>query len=453
VTLAYGPGVSDQGATASTELRKAIVEADKRHVWRPYTPMEAWIATGDPLVIASARGARLFDVDGRSYLDANASWWVATLGHNHPRLIEALTRQAERACHVALAGMAHEPAAMLGAELVQVAPKGLDRVFYSDDGSTALECALKMTMKLHVNEGRTERTRFVSIAGAFHGETLGVTALGGVELFRRPFDAALMSCHRAAPPDDASDEATARALAELEALFDALGGEIAGVVVEPMIQGVTGMRMHGASWLRGLRALCDRHGALLIADEVFTGYGRTGAFWAVDHAGITPDILAIAKGFTSGILPMAATLATARVFDAFLGEPSRALHVGHSYCGHALGCAVAREVLRVFRDEQVMEGVPERAARIQASFARMGALPGTKNARAMGIVGAIDLADDAHYLGSAGWRVFEAARRRGIYLRPLGDVVYVTPPINIALNDLDELLSGVEASVAEVVAP
>jgi len=432
--------------------RREIVDLDRRHVWRPYTPMGPWIERGDPLVIERARGARLFDVDGRSYLDANASWWVATLGHNHPRLVDALTRQAERACHVTLAGVAHEPAARLAEELCAIAPPGLSRVFYSDDGSTALEAAIKMAIKLFRNEGQPGRTRFVALGDAFHGETLGVTALGGVDLFRRPFDAVLMQCHHVPAPVDASEEAAARAGDALDALLADVGHEVAAVVVEPLVQGASGMRIHAPSFLRRARAACDAAGALLIVDEVFTGYGRTGTFWAVDQAGIRPDLVAIAKGFTGGILPMAATLATDRVFDAFLGEPARAFHYGHSYCGHPLGCAVAREVLAVMREEQVVEGVAARAERIAASFQRMGAMPGARGARCIGMIGAVDLAPDASYLGEVGWRASAEARRRGVYLRPLGDVVYVAPPINIALGDLEELLEVVEASVAHALA-
>jgi adenosylmethionine-8-amino-7-oxononanoate aminotransferase len=440
--------VSGSTDGADGARRAAIVDLDRRHVWRPYTPMGPWIESGDPIVVESARGARFVDVDGRSFLDANASWWVATLGHNHPRLVDALVRQAGRACHVTLAGVAHEPAALLAEELCAIAPAGLSRVFYSDDGSTALEAAIKMAIKLFRNEGQSQRTRFVALGGAFHGETLGVTALGGVDLFRRPFDAVLMRCHHVAPPDDASEEAAAGAADALDALLAEIGPEVAAVVVEPLVQGAVGMRMHAPELLRRARAACDAAGALLVVDEVFTGYGRTGTFWAVDQAGVRPDVMAIAKGFTGGILPMAATLATARVFDAFLGEPSRAFHYGHSYCGHPLGCAVAREVLAVMREERVIDGVAERATRIAASFQRMGALSGASRPRALGMIGAVDLAEGASYLGAVGWRAAAEARRRGVYLRPLGDVVYVAPPINIPLADLDELLGVVESSVA-----
>ncbi len=424
--------------------REDIVALDKRHVWHPYTAMAQYIETGDPLVIERASGSRLFDADGRSYIDANSSWWVALLGHGHPRLVEALKRQAETLCHVALAGITHEPAARLAAELAARAPKGLGRVFYSDDGSTALEAAIKIALKLFVNEGKPEKRKFVSLAGAFHGETLGVTSLLGIDVFRRPYAGALMeTVHVPSPARDP------RALEALEALLAKEHRAIAAIVLEPLVQGVDGMLFYDAAYLRAARELTRAHDVLLVVDEVFTGYGRTGTFWACDRAGISPDLLCTAKGFSGGILPFAATLANERVFEAFLGEPARAFHYGHSYAGHALGSAVALEVLAIYRDERIVEGVAVREARIRAAFEAIAARhPHAVRPRALGMIGAIDLAPDAHYLGTVGWRVNTEARKRGVYLRPLGDVVYVAPPLNIPLADLDELLGVVGESIA-----
>lgn len=427
--------------------RAEIVALDKAHVWHPYTPMERYIRETDPLVVARAAGARLYDVDGKSYLDANSSWWVALLGHGHPRLVAALKEQAERLCHVALAGVAHEGAAALAARLAGKAPKGLDHVFFSDDGSTALEAAIKMAVKLFHNVGKPKKTRFVALDGAFHGETIGVTSLLGIEVFRRPYAKVVMECVHV--PSPARDE---RALERALDLLDREHETIAAIVVEPLVQGADGMQIYDGAYLRALAARAAELDVLFIADEVFTGYGRTGTFWACEGAGITPDILCTAKGFSGGILPMAATLASKRVFDAFLGDPSRAFFYGHSYAGHPLGCAVARAVLDVYEDERVMEGVPERARRIAAAFSRIEAAHPTvaRRARSLGMIGAVDLAPDASYLGGIGKRVEAAARKRGAYLRPLGDVVYVAPPLNIPLEELDELLDIVERSVADV---
>ncbi len=425
------------------DRRAALVAADKRHVWHPYTPMQRYIDEVDPLVVERAAGARLFDVDGRSYLDANSSWWVATLGHNHPRLVAALARQASRLCHTSMAGVTHEPGALLAEELCAIAPPGLERVFYSDDGSTAVEVALKLALQLWQNEGRPARRRFVALEGAFHGETIGAASLGGVEVFRRPFAGVLLDCIHVPPPGD-----PAAAFAALERAVEGAAQEIAAVVLEPLVQGAAGMRVYGPEYLRRARALCDRHDVLLVIDEVFTGYGRTGAMWASESAGVRPDLLCTAKGFTAGVLPMSATLATRRVFDAFLGPPERAFYYGHSYCGNPLGAAVAREVLAVYREEGVLEGIAPRAARIADAFGALAPIPGVARPRALGMIGAVDLAPAASYLGEVGWRVYEQARRRGAYLRPLGDVVYVAPPLNIPLADLDELLAIVRESVA-----
>ena len=427
------------------ERRAAIVRADKRFVWHPYTPMDRYIEATQPLVIDRAEGSLLFDADGRSYIDANASWWVSTLGHNHPRLVRALARQAELLCHTSLAGVTHENAALLAEEMVAVAPAGLSRVFFSDDGSTAVEAAIKMAAQLWRNIGRPEKSRFVALDGAFHGETIGAASLGGIEVFRRPFAGVLFECLRA--PFPGAEDAYGEVFRALERLLQERGHEIAAVVLEPLVQGAAGMRMYPESYLAAARRACTESDVLLIVDEVFTGYGRTGPMWACDRAGISPDILCTAKGFSGGMLPMAATLATARVFDAFRGAPERAFFYGHSYGGNPLGAAVAREVLRVFRDEDILARAAPKAARIAEAFRAMGQLPGVTGARSLGMIGALDLATNADYLGGAGWRVFEEARRRGAYVRPLGDVVYVAPPVNIPDDVLDRLLGVVEASV------
>jgi adenosylmethionine-8-amino-7-oxononanoate aminotransferase len=430
--------------------RERIVALDKRRVWHPYAAMDEYRAS-DPLVVVRAEGARLFDADGRSYLDANASWWVASLGHDHPRLVAALKRQADLNCHSALAGMTHPAAAELGEALCRVAPPGLEHVFYSDDGSTAVEVALKLALQYWAQNGRPRRRRFVALEDAFHGETLGATAVGGVELFRRPFAGALAGCVHL--PSPAGPAGAAGALESLAKTLDAESDTIAALVVEPVVQGAAGMRIHDPAFLRGARALCDAHDVFLVCDEVFTGYGRTGPMWASEHAGVAPDVLCTGKGFSGGMLPMAATLATARIFAGFLGARERAFHYGHSFCGNPLGAAVALEVLRVYEDERILERARGKAERIARAFAGMASLPGVSGVRSIGMIGALDLAGDAGYLAASGWRVSEEARRRGAYLRPLGNVVYVTPPLNIPDDELDRLLAIVRESVEAVVLP
>jgi len=429
--------------------RQQVIELDKRRVWHPYTPMADYIAHTSPLVIQRASGARLYDVDGRSYLDGNSSWWTAALGHNHPRLVAALTRQAAELCHTSLAGVTHEPAARLAEELCGVAPQGLTRVFFSDDGSTAVEVAMKMALQYWAQNGRPRRRRFVALDGAFHGETLGAAAIGGIELFRRVFSGVLLECLHV-PAGEAGYE---RAFSALEALVRDNADELAAVVIEPVVQAASGMRIYPPELVSRARAVTRAHDTFLVLDEVFTGYGRTGPMWAASHAGVAPDLLCTAKAFTGGMLPMAATLASERVFEGFLGAPERALYYGHTFCGNPLGAAVAREVLAVFREEAVLEQARSKALRIERAFEKLARIPGVESARSLGMIGALDLSGARGYLERAGWRVYEQALRRGAYLRPLGNVVYVTPPLTISDPELDELLGIVQDSLSAVLEP
>uniref|UniRef100_UPI0013D2AF3D adenosylmethionine--8-amino-7-oxononanoate transaminase n=1 Tax=Myxococcus vastator TaxID=2709664 RepID=UPI0013D2AF3D len=380
--------------------RADIVRLDKAHVWHPYTAMEAYIAQTDPLVVVRSEGAYLHDADGTRYLDANGSWWVSTLGHRHPRLMRALAEQAAALPHVSLAGITHAPAALLASELAAIAPgsdrpglpasERLSRVFYSDNGSTAVEVAIKMAAQYWAQNGQPRRTRFITLSGAFHGETMGATSVGGVPLFREVFGPLLFDVVHV--PSPAEEGGWARAFAQVQSTLRAHPEEIAGVILEPVLQGAAGMVMYSPDFVRAVREATREVDTFLIADEVFTGLGRTGARFAVDLAGVVPDMLCLAKALSGGILPFGATLASERVFSGFLGAPNRALYYGHSYCGNPLGAAIAREVLAVYRDEDVMGQVARKAPRVKAAFERMAAtIPGLVRPRAVGMVGAVDL--------------------------------------------------------------
>ncbi|HJL18716.1 MAG TPA: adenosylmethionine--8-amino-7-oxononanoate transaminase [Sandaracinaceae bacterium LLY-WYZ-13_1] len=431
------------------ELSRADVVAKERaHVWPPYTSSERHERT-DPLVIVGGEGAWIEDADGRRLIDGNGSWWTCTLGHGHPRLRRALTAQAEALMHVAAGGITHAPVALLAEELAAVAPEGLSRAHFSDDGSTAVEVAVKAAFQYWQQNGRPERTRFIALAGAYHGDTLGAASLAALDEFHHVFHPLLFEVIR--PPDPEDAHGWERAVARIEDELAARPETIAGVVVEPLLQGAAGMRIWDAALLRRLREATHAADTFLIADEVFTGYGRTGAMWACELAGVVPDLLCVAKGFTAGVLPMAATLASERVYDGFRGGAERALMHGHTFCGNPLGAAVAREVLAIYRDEDVLGQVAERAPIVREAFERIGTVNGVHRSRSLGMMGAADLGEGG-YAGQTGWRVFEAALRRGAFLRPLGDTVYVTPPLNVPLADLEQLLSIVEESVREVLA-
>jgi adenosylmethionine-8-amino-7-oxononanoate aminotransferase len=287
----------------------------------------------------------------------------------------------------------------------------------------------------------------LSLDGAFHGETLGVTALGGVEVFRRPFAGVVMECVHVPFPGEGGYE---RAFGAVRRVVEDEHATIAAVVLEPVVQGAGGMRVYHPDYLRMAREVTSRHDVLLVLDEVFTGYGRTGPMWATDHAGVVPDVMCLAKGLSGGLLPMAATLVTDRLFSGFAGGPDRAFYYGHTFCGNPLGAAVAREVLAVYREERILERALPKAERIRRAFVELGDLPGVARPRAIGMMGALDLVGDEGYLGRAGWRVYEEALRRGAYLRPLGNTVYVAPPLNIDDATLGELLGILRESIAAV---
>jgi adenosylmethionine---8-amino-7-oxononanoate aminotransferase len=435
--------------------REEILALDKAHVWHPYTAMRVYLDEVNPLVVARAEGCRLYDADGRWYIDGNASWWTATLGHRHPRIVRALGKQLETLDHCALAGIAHEPAAALAAELVAIAPKNLSRVFFTDNGSTAIEAAVKMSVQHWSLRGAGKKTRFVALEGGFHGESVGATSLGGVEVFRRPFAGVLFDCVHVPFPE----RGYARAFEDLRVLLEREHDTIAAVVVEPILQGAAGMRIYAASYLHELRTLCDRVGVLLVFDEVFAGYGRTGPMWASEHAGVSPDLMCIGKGF-SQMLPMGATLVSDRVFETFSRDRSTAFFYGHTFAGNPLGAAVAREVLAVYRDEDVLGQVESKAPRIAKAMERIaritGAASSVRAVRNIGMVGAADLGEpasagesleEAGYLGTLGWRVYAEALARGAYIRPLGDTVYLCPPLTIPDDELDTLLAIFEESI------
>jgi adenosylmethionine-8-amino-7-oxononanoate aminotransferase len=424
--------------------RDDLIALSRRYVWPPYTPPEIHDSQ-DPLVVVNAEGPWLFDADGRRFLDGISSWWACTLGHRHPRLVRALIEQLGRIDHVGAGGVTHPAVAQLAGELVAVAPPGLSRAHFSDDGSTAVEVAIKIAFQYWQQTGRPGRRRFIALSAAYHGDTLGAASLAGVAEFFSVFGPLLFDVVR---PNAGSD--WDEVIEEIERAARRHRDELAGIIVEPMLQGAGGMRMYSAEQLRRIRAVADEVDTFLIADEVFTGYGRTGTMWACDQAGIAPDLLCTAKGFTAGMTPMAATLATERIYDGFrsAGGGARALMHGHTFCGHPLGAAVAREVLALYREEKVLEGIAPRAALIAARFAGLRGRRGVMAARSLGLVGAVDLGTGG-YGGQAGWRFYRAALARGLYLRPLGDTVYVCPPFTIGMDELALLLDGFEAALEE----
>lgn len=441
-----------------------LVAWDHAHVWHPFTQMRDWLGE-EPLVVVEGQGCWLVDAHGRRYLDGVSSLWCNVHGHRHPTLDAALRAQLDRVAHTTLLGLGSVPAIELAHELVRIVPPGLTRVFYSDAGATAVEAALRIALQYHRLRGDTRRTRFASLVEAYHGDTLGAVGVGYSETFHRYVADAIVPAVRLTPPHvfrwerglDA-DAALEAAVAEAERTLAAEGETLAALIVEPLVQGAAGMWTHPPEYLRTLHTLARRHGCLFIADEVATGFGRTGRMFACEHAGITPDVLCIAKGITGGYLPLAATLATEEVFEAFLApyEDFKAFFHGHTYTGNALACAVARASLRVFEEERTIERLGPKIATLEARLAaEITPLEHVGDVRQRGAMVGIELVADRATRRSyapalrMGHRVIQAARRRGVILRPLGNVLVLMPPLAIAEDELALLLDVTRDSIIE----
>lgn len=390
----------------------SLSSRDRAVLWHPYTQM---LTAPAPLPIVRAEGVWLYTEDGRRILDGISSWWVNIHGHSHPKLNAALAAQARELEHVVFAGCTHRPAVELAERLIEILPKGLARVFYSDNGSTAVEVALKLAIQYWRNLGEPNRRTFLTLHNAYHGDTVGAMSASEDSVFTRAFSTLLFPVDRVGGLDDMEQR-----------LRDA-GDSVAAVLIEPMLQGAGGMIVWPAEFVAGVRALCNQYNTLLIADEVLTGFGRTGKMFACEHAGIAPDIVCLSKALTAGYLPFGVTATTSSVYDAFLSDDrAKTFFHGHSYTANPLACAVALASLDLFREEPVLERVTRLEQQLRAGFEPLRELG---DVRVIGGVAAVELASDKPgYLDRIGPRLAAAFLDRGLLLRPLGNVVYFMPP-------------------------
>ena len=416
-------------------------------VWNAFTPM-ARFDREPRLVIERAEGNRLVDVEGREYIDGVSSMWAIVHGHGHPRIVEAITRQAGLLQHSTLLGVDHAPALELTGRLARHVPEGLTRFFYSSDGASAVEVALKMALQYWVNTGRPERRRLVSMEMAYHGDTLGAAALGGDGPFRRPYEAGMfeplrfdnpyaLRCGRCSPPGGC----TLACADGLETVLEENRGQVAAVIIEPRVQGAAGMIVAPEGHLRRVADLCRRHDVLLIADEVATGFGKTGAMFACDLEGVTPDIMALGKGMSGGYLPLSATVATDRVYDAFYDDEdyAKTLYHGHTYGGNPIACAAALASLDIFESEPVIERVGRRSAALGEMLHELVAdRPQVRQVRQQGLMAGIEVGT-----APAAWRACMRARDRGVFIRPLGATIVVMPPLSIGEGELEQICEAV----------
>lgn len=412
------------------------LDAGLRHLWLPYTQMKT---ARLPLAVERTAGVNIFLADGRSLIDGIASWWTAAHGYNHPDIVQAVGQQAQRMPHVMLGGLVHEPAARLATRLAALAPGDLERVFFAESGSVAVEVALKMAVQYWRNRGEPHRTRFLAFYGGYHGDTAMAMAVTDPEegmhaLFRDYMPRQHFSSLPVTPHDEAVLETTVKGMTH----------ELAGVIVEPLVQGAGGMRFYDPHVLQKVRALCDRHHLLLIADEIFTGFGRTGTLFACEQAGIVPDIMTLSKALTGGVLPLSCTLARQHIFQAFFDDdPEKALMHGPTYMGNALACAAANAALDLFEREPRLQQVREIEQQLTDELAVCRNIKGVKDVRVKGAIGAVEL-DALSGRDALVSRFVE----EGVWLRPLGNVVYLTPPLIIGADDLTRLTTAVAKVLA-----
>jgi len=420
-----------------------LAELDRRHLWHPFTQQQGWSQEA-PLIVDRAEGTTLYDTDGRAYIDGVSSLWCNVHGHHHPRIDAAVRAQLARVAHSTMLGLTHQPAIELAARLVQIAPAGLTRVFYSDSGSTAVEVALKIAFQYWAQQpdpAATRRTGFISLREAYHGDTIGSVSVGGIELFHSQYGPLLFDAWQVGAGD----------LGELDAVLEAHGREVAAMIVEPLVQGAAGILVAPAGYLRAVRERCDAHGILLICDEVATGFGRTGRMFACEHEDVRPDLLCVAKGLTGGYMPLAATLATERIYEGFLGvhEDFRTFFHGHTYTGNPLACAAALATLDVFEEERTLERLGPKIELLRRLLdEHVRPLRSVAEIRSCGFMVGIEIGGFAP-ADRMGHQITLAARRRGAIVRPLGDVIVLMAPLSITPQELGRLVEITGAAIAE----
>jgi adenosylmethionine---8-amino-7-oxononanoate aminotransferase len=420
-----------------------LADLDREVLWHPFTQQQGW-AEETPVLIERGENATVFDTEGNAYIDGTSSLWCNVHGHRHPAIDIAIKDQLDRIAHSTMLGLSHPPAVKLAKRLVSLAPEGLDRVFYSDNGSTANEIALKMAYQWWHHRGQWWRSGFICLRNSYHGDTIGSVSVGGIELFHSLYRPLLFDAWQAEPGD----------VDHMRALLEEHGERVAAVIVEPLVQGAAGMLVQPEGYLRAVRELCDEFGVFLICDEVATGFGRTGTMFACEQEDVSPDFLCLAKGLTGGYLPLAATLTSERVYDGFLGDHHefRTFFHGHTYTGNPLACAAALATLAVFEQERTLERLQPKIALLADLLADLvEPLPTVRAVRRCGFMTGIELTDFPVEL-RMGHRVTLEARARGAMIRPLGDVVVIMPPLSIEPGELRRLVEITAAAIAAATA-
>lgn len=438
-----------------------LIELDKRYLWHPFTQMADWLAE-TPVVIESGDGFYLIDTEGRRYIDGVSSLWCNVHGHRVKKIDDAIRSQLDKIAHSTLLGLGQTCSIELAEKLVKLAPEGLEKVFYSDSGATAVEIAIKIAYQYWQNIGQTNKTKFIALKEAYHGDTVGAVSVGGMDLFHGIFKSLLFETYYVPSPhpyrfDGTAEQCVAYSLENMEFLLKKHAGQIAGIVVEPLVQGAAGIIVHPAGFLKGVECLARKYDVLLIGDEVATGFGRTGKMFACEHEDVHPDLMCVAKGISGGYLPLAATLTTQKIFDAFAvsGDIHKTFYHGHTYTGNALGCAAALASLELFAENKIIESMPEKIELISQYFERFAKLPSVGNARQCGMMGGIELVKDKQTKepfaseDKIGAKVCARMRPKGAMMRPLGNVIVLMPAVGMDTETLTKLLDIIEETLSD----
>jgi adenosylmethionine-8-amino-7-oxononanoate aminotransferase len=452
-------------------LKKNLKAIDKKFIWHPFAQMKDWMKE-EPVIIEEGRGAWIKDIDGKWYIDGVSSLWVNVHGHRKTAIDNAIKKQIDKISHSTLLGLSNVPATLLAEKIIKIAPKGLTRVFYSDSGSEGVEIALKMAFQYQQQRrdvrretGDARKTKFMTLVNAYHGDTVGAVSVGGIDLFHKIYKPLLFRSIKAPTPycyrcPFKLTVATCKmkCLGEVEKMMIKHHKEIAAMIVEPLVQAAAGMLVYPKGYLKGIRKLCTKYNILMIVDEVAVGFGRTGKMFACEHEGVRPDLMVIAKGLTGGYLPVAATLATDRIFNAFLGrhDSKKTFYHGHTYTGNPLGCAAAIASIDIFKCEKTLQSLQPKIRLLETKLRKFKGLKHVGDVRQCGFLAGIELVKDKRtkkeYLMSdkIGIKVIMEARKRGLLIRPLSDVIVIMPPLSISKVDLSRMLDIIYQSIRKV---
>ena len=437
-------------------LNEELVEKDLKYVWHPCSQMQDYEEL-KPIIIKSGEGVNLYSIDGKKYIDVVSSWWCNLLGHCNKRISNAVKNQLDTLEHVIFANFSHPKAIGLCERLVKVLPKGLEKFCFTDNGSSAIEAAMKMSFQYHYQTGNPQKTRFMALSDAYHGETIGALSIGGVDLYSEIYKPVLLDIIRIQGPDCYRcpyglncKNCEAQCIESAKESFKKWGDKTAALVIEPLVQAAAGMKIYSPKYLSELRKLCDEYNVHLIADEIATGYGRTGKMFACDHAGISPDIMCLSKGLTGGYMPMALAVTTKKIFDAFYApyNEGKAFMHSHTYSGNPLACAAACEVLEILKDENIIENAQKNAIYFNNLIKeKFSTHKNVGDIRSVGLINAIELVEDKATKKPfdsklrIGYQIYKEALKKGVILRPLGDVIYFNPPLIIQKDDMDYVVN------------